>query len=146
MLTARIAATEKIIRGGRVGTGKGIRSAPPDPHRLTSRSGRLRASLAGRGYRQGIDASGLPHFIEVGSDVIYAAVHEFGGTVSQNVGDSTRSSAFGRPTKPYRVRGFHRTLRYPARPFLGPALRDASLQFERIFAFHYGRLADEAAR
>lgn len=139
MLTARIAATEKIIRGGRRGRGRSKSDAPADPRRLTSRSGRLRASLAGRGYRQGIDTSGIPRFIEVGTDVAYGAVHEFGGTVSQTVGRHTRSSAFGRATKPYQVGPYRRTARYPARPFLAPALADAARQFERIFVFHYER-------
>lgn len=145
MLTARIAATQKIIRGGRRRSGRGFSDAPADPTRLTSRSGRLRGSLAGRGYRQGIDTTGVPRFIEVGTDVGYGAVHEFGGTVSQTVGRHTRTSAFGRPTKPYQVGPYRRTARYPARPFLAPALTDAAKQFERIFVFHYRR-AIEGAR
>lgn len=146
MLTARIAATDKIIRGGRIGKGRSKRDAPADPKRLTSRSGRLRASLAGRGYREGLDTSGLPRFIEVGTDVAYGPVHEFGGTVSQSVRAHTRTTAFGRTTRPYQVAAFQRSARYPARPFLGPALEDAAKQFERIFAFHYGREIDRAAR
>lgn len=144
MLTARIAATDKILRGGRIGKGRKKRDAPAHPTKLTSRTGRLRASLAGRGFRQGLDTSGLPRFIEVGSDVAYAPVHEFGGRVSQSVPTHTRTSAFGRRTQPFRVRAYTRSATYPARPFLGPALTDASRRFEAILVHHLERQLDRA--
>jgi phage gpG-like protein len=144
MLTARIAATDKIIRGGRTGKGRAKTDAPAHPSKLTSRTGRLRASLAGSGYREGLATAGLPRYIEVGTDVAYAPVHEFGGTVSQSVPAHTRSSAFGRPTQPYRVRAFTRRATYPARPFLGPALEDASKRFETILVHHLERQLDRA--
>lgn len=66
-------ATEvEIIRGGRMRSGSRMRSAPPDPVRLTSRSGRLRGSI-------GVDRRALPFAVSVGSAVEYAAVHELGG-------------------------------------------------------------------
>lgn len=58
-----------------------IRSSlgPVDPVRVTSRSGELRRSISGN---RGIDRSGARRlrkaFVDVGSDLIYAAVHEFG--------------------------------------------------------------------
>ena len=58
-LTLRIAAQRKIKRGG----GKG---SPPVPNVVTSHSGTLRRSLAAS---FAIDRSGLPKFIEGGSNV-----------------------------------------------------------------------------
>jgi len=145
MLTARIAATEKIIRGGRIGKGRKKTDARPNARRLTSRTGRLRSSLAGKGYREGLDTSRLPKSIEVGTDVAYGPVHEFGGTVSQSVSAHTRTSAFGRKTQPYRVAAFSRRATYPARPFLGPALADASKEFPTILVRHLERQIDRAS-
>ena len=98
-LTLAIAASRKILPGGR-GT--------PKKKILTSRSGRLRESL---GLAASIDRRGLPKFIEGGSDVEYARVHEIGGR-------------FGR---------FKRA-------FLAPALRDAQLRFPAIFEKHLARV------
>lgn len=97
-LVQRIATTEKIIRGGPKG-------APPDPSRVTSRTGRLRGSIA-------VDLTGAPAYAEIGSAVVYAPIHEFGGTVSRRKGSAT----------------------YPPRPYLGPALDDAAKSFSDIFA------------
>ena len=63
-LTLRIAAQQKIRRGG---------GGPPRPNILTSRTGTLRRSLSGS---QSINKAGLPDFIEGGSNLVYAAVHE----------------------------------------------------------------------
>lgn len=68
-LVLRTAAQEKIVRGG-------ARNSPPRAGILTSRTGRLRASLSLQGG--GIDKSGLPNKISGGSNVKYAGVHEFG--------------------------------------------------------------------
>lgn len=102
------AASEQIIAGGRfkVGTGprggKILQSSPPHPSRLTSRSGELRRSLS---LERGIDDSGLPKYIDVGSDLVYAPVHELA------------------------LRG------YPKRAFLAPALEEEALGFgELLFA------------
>ena len=150
MLVARIAATDKIIRGGRFRGAPGPRggrgaltSAPAHPSRLTSRSGRLRGSLAGRGYRAGIDDSRLPREIVVGTDVDYGAVHETGGSFTMVVPRHVRTSAFGRETRPFVVREHTRSVTYPPRPFIGPALADASRQFEDIFVRAWDRAAGE---
>ncbi len=61
------AAGVQILKGG-----GGIRNArPPHPTQLTSRTGRLRGDIA-------VDRSPLPHAIEVGTDLVYGAAHEFG--------------------------------------------------------------------
>ena len=76
------AAETQILRGGRVrgpagprgGKGK-LRDTKPHPSKLTSRSGELRRSLS---VNRGSDRSGLPRYIDVGSDLVYARVHELG--------------------------------------------------------------------
>jgi phage gpG-like protein len=104
LLTQKIATEEKIIRGGRFrgpagprgGKGK-MMSSKPHPTKLTSRTSRLRDSIA-------VNRRALPWSVEVGTDVVYAAVHEYGGK------------------------------HHPPRPYLGPALEDASKRFGDIFA------------
>lgn len=96
-----ISTRQKIRAGGVVGTGKSRMNLPPLPDRLTSRTGTLRRSIA-------VDRSALPFEVSIGSDLVYAAVHETGGLVHRRSG----------------------TARYPARPFLGPALEDASAYFD----------------
>ncbi len=65
LLVLRIAAQSKIKRGGKGPPVKGI---------LTSRTGTLRRSL---GPSEGVDKSGLSQgFIEGGSALVYASVHE----------------------------------------------------------------------
>ena len=105
------AAREQIIGGGRVKSGVGPRggkrlvSTPPHPTRLTSRSGELRRSLGQENSGRGIDRSGLPRWIDVGSDLQYAPVHELG------------------------LRG------YPVRAFLKPAVAAVEPRFERLLFF-----------
>lgn len=85
-----------------------IRSSlgPVDPHRVTSRSGELRRSLSGR---RGIDDSRARRrrraFIDVGSDLVYAAVHEL-GSIARNI---------------------------PARPFITPGFEESERTIEAIF-------------
>ena len=83
-----IAAKDKIKRGGK---------GPPVPGILTSRTGTLRRSIR-------VNRSPLPWAVEIGTDLVYGAVHEHGGK-------------------------FH-----PPRPFLKPGLEDASRDLDRIFA------------
>jgi phage gpG-like protein len=153
LLTARIAAEEKIIRGGRFrgpagprGGRAALTNRAAHPTRLTSRSGRLRASLAGRGYRAGIDDSALPREIAVGTEVNYAPVHEFGGTFTQTIPRHVRTRAFGQETKPYVVREHSRTATYRPRPFLGPGLADAAPRFPAILVKHLERVRDGASQ
>lgn len=107
----RDAASNQIIRGGRFRGAPGPRGgrgrledAAPHPTRVTSRSGELRRSLS---VGRGVDRSGLPRKLSVGSDLVYSAVHELG----------------------LRVRG----RKYPRRAFLAPALEATSRDFQTIF-------------
>ncbi len=61
----REAAQNQIIRGG-------PRGAPPDPYKLTSRTGTLRRSIR-------VNRGPLPTAVDVGSDLQYARIHELGG-------------------------------------------------------------------
>lgn len=80
LLVQRLAATKYIHPGGQ---------GPPLPDRVTSRTGTLRRSIR-------VNRSPLPFAVEVGSDVVYAPVHELGSRT------------------------------HPKRPFLAPALDEAS--------------------
>lgn len=62
LLVQKIAATDKIVRGG---------SGPPLADRLTSRTGALRRSIR-------VNRAPFPHAIEIGTDLGYGAVHELG--------------------------------------------------------------------
>jgi len=107
-LVLREAAENQIIRGGRFrgpagprgGKGK-LRNTPPHPSRLTSRSGELRRSLS---QSRGLSRAGLPRYVDVGSDLVYARVHELG------------------------------LRNYPKRAFLVPAVEKVAPQFEALLA------------
>jgi phage gpG-like protein len=128
------AKTKQIIRGGRgiaLGPrgGRRLVDKAPDPKRLTSRSGRLRDSISwnlGRTY------------IDVGSDVKYARVHELGysGPVSIKEHKRTITQAFGRKIKPTEVTVHAHSrvkVNYPKRPFLTPAIQATEGRFPGIF-------------
>jgi len=102
LLTLRVAAREKIFPGGK---------GAPRNDMVTSRSGRLRGSLRGN---FAIDLNERLRFVDGGSDVVYAGVHEYGST-KRNI---------------------------KARPFLAPALRDTRPKFDEIFN-RYWRKASE---
>lgn len=88
------ATTLYILSGG---------SGPPDPTRLTSRTGTLRRSI-------GVDRSGLGGLVVgVGSDLVYARVHELGGRFVR------------------------------ARPFLEPAATDVLPDLPALFADEWQR-------
>lgn len=120
LLVQRIAAREKIIAGGVTGRGRARTIAPPHPSQLTSRTGAGRRSIR-------VNRDDLPFAIEIGSDLTYMAVHEFGGTFSV-----TRKRPVSGGTVTY-------SATYPPRPFLGPALDDAAQQFPAIFAAEFQR-------
>lgn len=107
LLSLRIAAREKIHPGGK---------GPPRAGKLTSRTGSLRRSLGfGKDANalDAVDQRGLRrNFVEGGSDLVYARVHEEGIGV------------------------------HPPRPFLAPGLEDATRQFESIFVKHWRTAAD----
>lgn len=118
-LTQKITAEEMFILGSRFRGPKGprggkgkMRSAGTHPTKLTSRRG-------GAGIVGSIrtNLAPLPRAAEVGSDKVYAPVHELGLTVSRKTG----------------------TAKYPPRPFLGPGLEKAAKSFDRIFAKEWAK-------
>lgn len=88
------------------------------PTKITSRDGHLRGSI----YH---DLSQIPRRATVGSDLPYAAVHEFGGDF--RVRGHSRKSRKG---KRYKVKPY--TAHYPARPYLAPGLETAKNSFADI--------------
>jgi phage gpG-like protein len=101
----------------------------PRPERLGVRTGRLRSSIAARVSVQGQDI-----VIQVGTNVEYAATHEFGfrGIVNVPAHDRVVRKAFGRPITAVvaHVMGHPRKVNIRARPFLEPGVRDATPAFE----------------
>jgi len=107
------AATKQIIQGSRFFAtgprgGKTLKDAPVDPFRLTSRHG-------GSGIVGSISVNtrALPTAIEVGSDKVYAPIHELG---------------LGR---------------YPKRAFLAPAVDATEHRFPEMFLKNWKRLSGE---
>jgi len=94
-IATKIAANARNVQIRRGGGGV-------HPTQLTSRTFRLRDSIAP-------DFRGLPRFAEVGTDVLYGGVHEFG---------------LGR---------------MPARPFMVPALEDVRPEIPAIIVKHWKR-------
>lgn len=120
---AKVAKDETIIRGGR---------QRPHPTKLTSRSGTGRRSIR-------TDLTRLPRAVSIGSDLVYMAVHETGGTFTvprHNVRTHRRTVAFGRRVAPYVVGPFERgpySARFPRRSWLAPAVRKVRPTMGRIF-------------
>ena len=116
--------------GPRGGRGK-LTNAKADPHRLTNRSHVGQRSIL-------LDASNLPRSVTVGSDRVYMAMHESGGRVTipqHDVREHTRSSAFGKKRKPFTVPDYtvsSHTAKYPARPWLAPAIVRAGRKTNEI--------------
>lgn len=76
---ARVTAYSKKERFRTGGAGKKGARVAPVPGILTTRSGRLRNSIGWRIDRIGQDIVG-----RVGSNVVYAAIHEYGGNAGRN--------------------------------------------------------------
>lgn len=116
------AVQDTIIRGGK---------GPPDPVRITSRTGTGRRSIS-------VDTEASPASVSVGSHLVYMALHEAGGSVSvprSTVASHTRTIAFGRRRKPFTVPTYSRaahTATYPARPWLVPAIELATKDIEAL--------------
>jgi phage gpG-like protein len=120
-LTLRDARMNRIIRGG---------SGAPKAHKLTSRKGQLRGSLAGN---DAIDLNRRLRWIEGGTDLVYGAVHETGGTISIPGHLRThKKTGFRIGVRPH-------TAKYPARPFLKPALAHTQSKFDDIFRRWWAR-------
>lgn len=123
-LVQRIASTEKIRHGSR--------RSPPLPDKLTSRN--AGAGLVGS---IGVDRSRLPFVVTVGSALRYAPVHELGGVF--RVPTHRRRTKSGKATS---VRAHSAT--FPKRPFLAPALEDASKRFPDLFVAEVDRAVGSA--
>lgn len=105
----------------------------PRPRRLDRVTGRLRGSIA-----TGVDTSGAEIKGIIGTNVVYARIHELGfkGTVSvrshtrrvtsRNIKEAASGAAF--------VRAHQRRMNIRSRPFLRPALEDNMGRFKRIFS------------
>ena len=137
LLVQRIAAKDMIIRGGRVlgpagprgGRGKMMDTpATQPPTRLTSRTGHLRGSLEAA---EAINRRYLPGAIEVGTNVVYAAIHELGGSITITPRMRRVLHAIGIHPRASTTR-----VRISPRPFLKPALDKAAEKFSSIFAKH----------
>lgn len=106
--------------------GKNEMTGPGSLRRVT---GRLARSLTGT--KENITEStfiGGLFKIVFGSEVEYAAVHEYGftGSVSIPAHQRTITQAFGRPIAPKQVdvKAHSKSMRIPKRPYLVPALED----------------------
>ena len=125
-----IAAREKIISGSRFrgpagprgGKGK-LQDAGVHPTMLTSRHGG--SGLVGS-IR--VNKRGLPRYAEVGSDKVYAPIHELGGSIRV-----TKKMRGYLHYKGIHLRKSTTRITMPPRPFLQPALEQASHEFSRIF-------------
>ena len=91
----------------------------PRPVKVDVVTGALRRSVR-------VDRGKLPRFIEIGSDLVYAPVHEFGAKINARGGGfltfKLRDGSFRRV----------RSVTIPARPWLQPALDDADRKFPTI--------------
>jgi phage gpG-like protein len=124
-------ASKAIKRGG---------SDKPKASILTSRTGTLRRSL---GSSFALDRSRLPFYIEGGTNLVYGAVHESGGTFNVK---ASRVSAHTRKVKgigtPVAVKSHTRNahqVTFPKRAFLAPGLKMTEREFPAIFEFWWNR-------
>ena len=93
----------------------------PRPDRLARVSGTLARSVV-------VDRSGLPNYVDIGSPLPYAAVHEFGATIRARGNRMVWGTGVnGQP--PLRSA---REVTIPARPFIGPALEQSAPEFAPI--------------
>lgn len=97
---------------------------------LKNRTGRLRRSI---NYR--VEGEGSKLFGIVGTNVVYARAHEYGGPVTIRAHLRTITQAFGRKLKSpvtFEVRAH--TVTYPERSFLRSALADMSTEIKQKLA------------
>lgn len=105
----------------------------PRPQKLDRVTGRLDSSLRSQVTRKG-------NIIEtkIGTDVEYAAIHEYGGVVRPTVTDKMREMAWGMfyESGDGKWKGLALTkktklnIRIPARPYLRPSIKDTIPSFE----------------
>jgi len=142
-------AVSKFMRTG--GTGAPIANNQRGPGTLRRRTGRLARSLTGarsaqtsasalRGAPEGVfDLSPTQNGVRLtyGSEVDYAAVHEYGTSQTVSVNQHTRrqTQAFGRELdepQQVTVRAHSRQMNMPERPYLRPALKEKLGKVEEI--------------
>jgi len=97
----------------------------PRPTRLDRRTGRLRGSIATEAVMDGNKIVG-----RIGSNVVYARIHEQGLVGAVNVRAHMRRTKAGAAA----VRAHTRRVNMRRRPFLRPALEDNLDKFNDIFA------------
>jgi len=93
----------------------------PGPRKLQRRSGRLRGSITHRVTLSGDRVRG-----ELGTNVIYARIHELGGVIRPKTAKYLK----------FQIDGQWRSVKQvimPARPFLRPAFEDNLNRFRDIF-------------
>lgn len=95
----------------------------PRPKVLNIRSGRLRASIKPKVRKSGDTVRG-----EIGTNVIYARIHEMGGVITPK---KTKALKFNIPGVGWRTA---KKVTIPARPFLRPAMTENLNRFRDIFA------------
>lgn len=95
----------------------------PRPGRLDRRSGRLRNSISTSAAMSGDTVRGA-----IGSNVVYARIHELGGEIRPKTAKALRFSIPGAGWRTVKK------VSIPARPFLRPALEDNIDTFRQIFA------------
>lgn len=114
-------AQNEMIRGGK---------NPPVAGKLTSRTGTGRRSIS-------VFRSGLPKFIEIGTDLRYMNLHETGGEIQR--GPYQRRSSSGTT---HRVKRHSAT--YPKRPFLVPGYEKSKTKIAEIFRRKFRQSLDRA--
>jgi phage gpG-like protein len=120
----------------------------PRPEKLDRVHGRLQSSIASETKRTGPVIE-----TKVGTNVEYAAIHEFGGVVRPTVTDKMRKMAWAMffKTKDDKWKGLALTsknklrIRIPSRPFLRPAVRDAMPSFEENIRRALAKISFEGA-
>ena len=116
------ARSRYIKRGGRIKTGsKSFSDSPALPNQLTSRSGRLRDSIR-------VDYRKQSQSVGIGTHVVYGRIHELGGSI--RITPKMRRVLHAKGIHP---RSSTTVVRMPKRPYLAPALRDASREIPSIF-------------
>ena len=79
-------------------------------------------------------AAGTGYVGRVGSNLDYARFIEFGFHGPEEVKAHSRSSCFGRPTRPFLVPAHTRTVNYGGSPYVRPGLAAAAPQVQQIHA------------
>jgi phage gpG-like protein len=135
-------------------TGLSARSRLPgvdvavNPKRLTWRTARLARSLTNQNSPDAVHkvrVAGAQVIGEKGTTVEYAAIHEFGGTISHPggtayivTGDGARFISNAKAARFKNQKSVRRTrahsISIPARPFLAPAVEDSRERVANIFA------------